>query len=530
MKKRGKFFPTVIYFLIDKYRYNRNFIYFLTLLMFTIVLNGSFFKAKNFTKKSLNYPFSRKNMFFGLTILKTPMDYILAKELKVSWVSMQPIVIWWAHEPEVGRFRWNKLDFQIKMLQKLGLDCTPVLIPVNAFGEKRKLLVEKLRGKNPIAFLRSPQSAKLKLYPYGKKMVLWKNFLRRLVDRYDGDGKNDMPGLKYPVRYWHVVEEYPEKWIGSVKVYVNILKESYRTIKGEDPNAKVILIGLASNYARFFAYADGFIADEDAGVFSGRRYTRGEIARNRVFQREKLNFEYILREGKNYFDVADIHLYEEKLDFMDGKIEWLKSKMHSFGYEKPIWCIEGGGPFKISAAEVGTNPRHGDSYFGFYSDRENAEFVVKMHVKAARNGLERFHWGLASLPSGSYWDGPWHLMGLTTPQRKRKPSFFAFKMVRDYLNNFTKVEDLSGNIKGEKMSIYKFITPRGDVYVIWDDSEKWHSVDVSTINSLNGKKVSFISTVIKLDPYGNPIFSIRGSSDSKSVPISKTPIFLTVKK
>jgi hypothetical protein len=32
-------------------------------------------------------------------------------------------------------------------------------------------------------------------------------FLKKLVERYDGDGVNDMPELKYPVKYWEIMNE-----------------------------------------------------------------------------------------------------------------------------------------------------------------------------------------------------------------------------------------------------------------------------------------------------------------------------------
>ena len=35
----------------------------------------------------------------------------------------------------------------------------------------------------------------------------YKNFLIKLVDRYDGDGLNDMPGLTKPIKYWDVMNE-----------------------------------------------------------------------------------------------------------------------------------------------------------------------------------------------------------------------------------------------------------------------------------------------------------------------------------
>ena len=51
--------------------------------------------------------------------------------------------------------------------------------------------------------------------PFGKRftkylskpcsMEDYKTFLIKIVDRYDGDGSNDMPGLTKPIIYWDVM-------------------------------------------------------------------------------------------------------------------------------------------------------------------------------------------------------------------------------------------------------------------------------------------------------------------------------------
>jgi len=38
-------------------------------------------------------PFADTNMFFGLSLLKSPDDGVYAADLGVSWVSLQPLVI-----------------------------------------------------------------------------------------------------------------------------------------------------------------------------------------------------------------------------------------------------------------------------------------------------------------------------------------------------------------------------------------------------------------------------------------------------
>jgi len=62
----------------------------------------------------------------------------------------------------------------------------------------------------------------------------------RLVERYDGDGQDDMPGLKYPIKYWEVANE-PEMqreplilFQGSSKDYFEILKATYQAVKEAD--------------------------------------------------------------------------------------------------------------------------------------------------------------------------------------------------------------------------------------------------------------------------------------------------------
>ena len=63
--------------------------------------------------------------------------------------------------------------------------------------------------------------------PFGRKftkylskpcsMDNYKNFLTKLVDRYDGDGINDMPGLTKPIKHWQIMNEPEFKMFFSGK-------------------------------------------------------------------------------------------------------------------------------------------------------------------------------------------------------------------------------------------------------------------------------------------------------------------------
>ncbi|MHC1604513.1 MAG: hypothetical protein ACXQTP_00875 [Candidatus Methanofastidiosia archaeon] len=173
----------------------------------------------------LTYPFENKNMFFGLTMLalkENPKDRAIAEDLDISWVSLQPHLLWLAIEKEPGVYDWSSVDEEVLWLQSMDIDITMVVSPtINAFGEQRtvieNLLIEKIESGQYtdassalISLLRDDKiSTKYDLYPHDETLPLFLDFVKAAVERYDGDDKDDMPGLKYVVRNWHFIEEYP---------------------------------------------------------------------------------------------------------------------------------------------------------------------------------------------------------------------------------------------------------------------------------------------------------------------------------
>ncbi len=481
------------------------------------------------TAGPLAYPFDKRNMFFGLSAINRPEDRVYAQELGITWVSLQPHVLWFVLESQPGVYVWAPLDLEVKWLQEINLDITMMLHPINIFGEARNQIADQIKQQAKSdsytdlaatfqAFVRESAEAKqMRLYPHDDTLPIWLRFVKAAVDRYDGDGKNDMPGLKYPARHWHMVQEFPMPEWDSVQAYVDVLKQTYQAIRAEDGAAKVIIAGLAGNYARFFAFADGFIKDPDGGVISGRKLTQQAVAAIPLVQREKAAFEYILKEGKDYFDIADIHLYEEKETFVEGKVEWLKSKMRDFGYQKPIWCIEGGGPHKDPP---GKPTKHGDPYFGEWSAKENAEFVVKLQVLSAAKGVQRNHWGLSGAADTDYWNGPWTVMALMTKDRVKKPSYYTFQLMVQKLRDFEGVKDLSfGDVR-----LIEFAVGSRKVYVAWSSDAKARSYDLS--GKIGTGQVNVTTIVTKLQADGKAIGPIQQQATAAAMPLSITPVFL----
>ena len=71
----------------------------------------------------------------------------------------------------------------------------------------------------------------------------FEKFLTATVERYDGDGKNDMPGLTTRVEAWEIGNEIEGScggFSGDPEGYIELLSASYRIIKEADPTAIVL--------------------------------------------------------------------------------------------------------------------------------------------------------------------------------------------------------------------------------------------------------------------------------------------------
>ncbi len=139
----------------------------------------------------------------------------------------------------------------------------------------------------------------------------YKNFLTKLVDRYDGDGIDDMPGLTIPIKYWEILNEPSMDddeltfYKGTQEEYVGILKASNEAIKATCPDCKIVQGG-----------ASGIGSDTLA--YWGKIFDLG---------------------GSDYFDIANIHF----INFGDPEtlnVKDFKELMDGKGISKPIWVTE----------------------------------------------------------------------------------------------------------------------------------------------------------------------------------------------
>jgi len=68
----------------------------------------------------------------------------------------------------------------------------------------------------------------------------YRRWVSAIVERYDGDGIDDMPGLKSPVRYYEIGSEFSSYEPEPVAEYLAMLEVAYRAAKQANPDSLVM--------------------------------------------------------------------------------------------------------------------------------------------------------------------------------------------------------------------------------------------------------------------------------------------------
>ena len=217
------------------------------------------------------------------------------------WVRPHPGPFIWNHiESEKGKFFWEDADQYVVYAQEHNQTILATIWPHTNWDQKscKRKKAKSPFGKRFTKYLSKPCS-----------MDDYKNFLVKLVDRYDGDGSNDMPGLTKPIKHWDVMNEPEFKMFfkGSKEDFIEIFNFSSKAIKEKQPDAVIVMAGAAG-----------------------------------MFPESKKYWKSVLPKIKDNFDIANIH----HISGPDGQCDkqlWVDefaALLKSVDVEKPIWLTE----------------------------------------------------------------------------------------------------------------------------------------------------------------------------------------------
>lgn len=303
-------------------------------------------------------------------------------------------------------------------------------------------------------------------------------FVQETVERYDGDGIKDMPGLKSPIKYWQVSNEpalrpLVERWEDVETVRENLKKNldpqgfsrlveiTHKAIKDKNPEAKIALAGLAGGH--------GFVS-KDPLTFREVHEFYLPILKN--------------LSGK-YIDIFDIHYYGDKGEYdeyqgMKLAYDFFRRELDQNGYQNTeIWFTETAAP--------------SNKPFG---ERFQAVNLFKRYVYSLSFGAKKIFWwnmieGEGPLladnqPSdhfGLIYDG----IGNGDPgYGTKKLSYYTYKKMVEVLegsdwDNMQTIQESDG------LYIYKFTKNNKPIWVAWNDNSGEKTITISGISSSSVK-------------------------------------------
>lgn len=236
----------------------------------------------------------------------------------------------------------------------------------------------------------------------------------------------------YGVTYWEIYNEPDNQdqllaetgwgqWGNNGAGYVEQLERVHTAVKTANPEAQVVLGGIAYEY---------FV--EQGGPFV------------RAFITDVLQFG-----GGQYFDMFNFHYYGS--DFSD-RIHFFQGLLADYGVSKPLICTEVGTVVGVPALED-----EGEVY---------ARYAPQVLVRGIANGLQVVNWfALADMESG------WQT-GLFGLNRLPRPAFETYRTLTTLLRGTNYERPLSAvEMQSLPLEGYVFATPHGWLYVVWTTSD-----------------------------------------------------------
>jgi len=273
-------------------------------------------------------------------------------------------------------------------------------------------------------------------------------FVKAVVERYDGDGIDDMPGLTNPIKYWQVGNE-PS--VLQKSDFAKLQEITYTAIKEACSDCTVLIGG-----------AMGFMDKDDyIGSFNS-------------------HYKPILDAlAGNYVDVMDFHWYGSATgDYRDAKAayDYIRSVLSADGFPQiPVWITEmgsySGDPVPVPLLISGT-----PIDYPLQTERQQALDYLKRFVYPLSFGVKKIFPAFGLMEGFKYDGGYFDYTGLIYDGwgagdlglGVKKLGYYTYKKMTEILegsdwNNIQTIQE------SNDVYIYKFVKNDKPIYVAWWD-------------------------------------------------------------
>lgn len=242
----------------------------------------------------------QENRVATLAETLAPIGLTAAKPLpeNFSWGEMQP--------SPTAAIDFRRLDGFVREFQAVGFsDLVLALKPHSAWASNDYL------GKGLFPLRGGVKTEYLDAY---------ENWVYSVVERYDGDGNDDMPGLRYPIRFYEIGTEFSSYEPEPVEEYLVILERAYTAAHRAYDE---VLVAHAA-FLTTLAFANNPGPAEYESAFEGTADQNHSLADMRqVLDRPDL------------FDVLNVHSLGDPYE-IEAIVAWLNYEMAQRAYQKRI--------------------------------------------------------------------------------------------------------------------------------------------------------------------------------------------------
>ncbi|MBI5549792.1 MAG: hypothetical protein HY901_38385 [Deltaproteobacteria bacterium] len=272
----------------------------------------------------------------------------LAPEVGASWVRHgSGVFSWGLIEKTKGSYEFTKQDALVSASSAAGIHVLATIRSLNLWDQC------------PTG---CAQPAGHMLYP--KDEAAYLAFIRAMVERYDGDGKDDAPGSPF-VDGWQIENEVDGSfWDDTPQSYARLILKTAQVIREESPKAMVVV----------------------AGASAPRGWT--DFYRPMLVELERI------APGQRLFDAVDLHWFGyagEYLSFhgheLVSVLAEMRADLKAHGYEgTPIWITETATHAgKAVVDQFGTTLPEQD-------ERTQAAELLRRYAHFLGQGVEKVFW------------------------------------------------------------------------------------------------------------------------------------------
>ncbi|MDF1612836.1 T9SS type A sorting domain-containing protein [Stygiobacter electus] len=384
-----------------------------------------------------------------------------AVPVHISWRQVQRYYI--------SSYDWSSVDSFIRAAQSAGLEPWIVLRCTNPISAS-----DTIPGTCAYIYDHSSGTTDNLSSWFPEDTVKWKLFLDALVERYDGNGISDMPGLTLPVSKWHIGQEWPRIWCSQfdknslqfAEEFVRYEVMTYNEIKKRQTNSIISFAGLTNHKVNTFY--DGYY-NQSTYCLSGDCNTQNNLTREMLssipeFLSSRTITLYLLQNAK--YDVLDVHQYGEWQHIPDV-VKWCKD--HAVSRSIPVVFFEGGGPFCKSCENIYHPASETKGTLPPELVRDNASYVVYYFISGLASGVKRLNWNVS--PEYSAWGSIWGDLDLLSINYVPKPSFYTYRFLSKYVFASEQADSVV-RVAESNPSLYHYrIKPLG-MEVIWSTNSK----------------------------------------------------------